>query len=425
MARRRGFLAELAHQQQVAARNREKAARAAQRQHAAAVRQAEQARRQAERAQAQATRAAAAERKRAEAEAKRLHVEAMEAEVASLNADLTADADEISSILSATLDVDDHVDLEQLRVVAEHPPFPRTDLEQPIPPPHPIQAPPEPQYIEPPAPSGLSGALGGKKKHAQAVAHAQAAYQAQYQAWQHHVSQIPAQQLAQMQEHQRQETARQEQLTAARATYDAECASREAEAAASNTDLDALIAGLAAGEEEAVQEYVAIVLGESVYPDCFPVAHQFTFDSSLGELDLTVTIPPPTDLSDVKAFKYTKSADEITSSKLSQKDQKDRYASALHQVALRSLHEVFEADRDGRIKTISLLVATDSIDAGTGKPKRTALVAVAAERDSFMDIDLSNVVPLATLEHLNAQVSKNPFGLVAIDTSKGVRSSGT
>ena len=49
------------------------------------------------------------------------------------------------------------------------------------------------------------------------------------------------------------------------------------------------------------------------------------------------------------------------------------------------------------------------------------LIAVASDRETFEHIDLSNIVPLATLDHLKASVSKNPFGLVAIDLSRGVR----
>ncbi len=80
---------------------------------------------------AQLARASAAEQKAAAREAKRLHEEARLAEVASLNAQLAETFDELDSILSATLDVDDFVDLEQLRVTAEHSPFTRTDLEVP------------------------------------------------------------------------------------------------------------------------------------------------------------------------------------------------------------------------------------------------------------------------------------------------------
>jgi restriction system protein len=89
----------------------------------------ERAQRQAERAVAQLARATAAERKAAEREAKRLHEEARLAEVAALNAQLVEAVDEIDSILVATLDVDDFVDLEKLRVKVNHPPFPGANLE--------------------------------------------------------------------------------------------------------------------------------------------------------------------------------------------------------------------------------------------------------------------------------------------------------
>lgn len=421
MAKRRGFFAELQHQNQVAFRAREQAAKAAARQHAAAVRQAEQSQRAAERAYAQASRAATADQKRAEQEAKRLHIEAMEAEAASLNAQLASDYDEIDTMLSATLAVDDFVDLEELRTVPEHPAFGRPDLEQPIPPPPPIEAPPAPEYVEPEAPKGLGAVLGGKKRHAEAVAQTQAAYAAEHEVWQAEASRVPSLQLQQMQDHLGQEQRRLDQLDRARRAYNLECEERQRVADVSNQQLDKLIADLDKNVEEAVQEYISIVLGNSVYPECFPVEHDFEFDSSLMELSLTVTVPSPDELPNVKAYKYNKSNDEVTSSTLPQKDLKERYANAVHQVALRTLHEVFEADRAGRIKTVSLSLGVESIDPATGQPQRAALVAVAADRDSFMSFDLSYVVPQKTLEHLNAMVSKNPFALVPIDESKGVR----
>ncbi len=99
----------------------------------------------------------------------------------------------------------------------------------------------------------------------------------------------------------------------------------------------------------------------------------------------------------------------------------DRYASIVHQVALRTLHEVFEADRRGLIQTLSLTVVAESLDPAVGQMKATHLAAVAVDRAQFEPIDLAKVVPRATLEHLGGLLSKNPHGLVAIDTSKGVR----
>ena len=133
-------------------------------------------------------------------------------------------------------------------------------------------------------------------------------------------------------------------------------------------------------------------------------------------------MPGPDKVAATSAYKYAKSSDEITATSLSQKACKERYAGAVHQVSLRSIHEVFEADRRGLIKMISLEVGTETVDPATGLEGYVVFVAVGAERDSFLELDLSNVVPAATLSHLGAAVSKNPFNLVAANAS-GIRSS--
>jgi len=216
------------------------------------------------------------------------------------------------------------------------------------------------------------------------------------------------------------ETNRLNRLSAERARYAKECEAREAEVAEQNNRLDELIANLGYGTADAVQEYVSIVLSNSVYPDHFPVSHEFVFEPSSAELRLQVQIPGPDAVPSTKAFKYTRATDEITSSELSQKQCRDRYASAIHQVALRSFHEVFESDRRGLIKTISLEVGTSTIDPATGLRAYIPFVIAAAERDTFMTFDLSAVVPALTLARLGAAVSKNPFALVPAERA-GVR----
>ena len=165
---RRGFFAELQHQAEVAARERAKAARQAEREQNAAIRKAEQAQRAMERGALQEARADAANQKRMEKEAREAHVAAMEAEVERRNAELAESYEAIDSILAATLDVDDFVDLTALRKVAEHPPFDRQDLEIQIPQPIPVVDPPAPVFAPPDPPKGLSG-LFGKKGHEKAV----------------------------------------------------------------------------------------------------------------------------------------------------------------------------------------------------------------------------------------------------------------
>lgn len=418
---RRGFFAELHYRAKKAENERYRAATAAQRARLLTEREAEKGRKADERAAAQLARATATERKRLEKEALKAHQASMEAEAERRNAELAVINDDLDSLLVATLDVDDYVDLESLRVTPTHPPFHRLDLEQPIPPLTPIPDPAEPVFSPPPPPGGILGLIA-KGRHAKAVERARADHERAVSDWRSAMAEAARMRVAVAEQHSAAERARIEALEGERARYQAQCAAREAEVEERNKALDQLIANLGYGVADAVQEYVSIVLSNSVYPDHFPVTHDFEFAPGTAELRLRVLVPPPDVLPSEKAFKYTKSSDEIVSTPLSQKALRDRYSDAVLKVALRSLHEIFEADRRGIIKTISMEVGTDTIDPATGLRGFIPFVATGAEREQFLTFDLSQVVPAATLAHLGAAVSKNPIDLVAADTS-GIRTS--
>src|ERR1700682_79 len=384
---RRGFFAELQYQSRLATRARERAEKEAARTHFAAVRHAEQARKVAERTQSQFAKSADAERKRLEKEAREAHVAAREAEVVEQNEELERSYEEIDSLLAATLKGDDYVALNSLRVAVPHPPFGGANLEVPIPKPPWIPDPSEPVIAQIEPPSGLAKWFG-KRKYEEAVENAQRVHDQVLADWRTACRDIRARRQKAIEAHAADETRRLEAVNAAREQYAKECAARESEAAGQNRRLDELIANLGYGTAEAIQEYVAIVLSNSVYPDHFEVNHESDFDPSTAELRLSVLIPGPAEISEIKSYKYTKATDEIVSTALSQKECRDRYSGAVHQVALRSLHEVFEADRRGLIKTISLEVGTNTIDPATGRPTYIPFVITAAERESFTKFDL-------------------------------------
>jgi restriction system protein len=188
---KRGFFAELQHQARLAEQQRRREMAAHSRALAASQRSADQAQRAAERSYAAAVRMSAAEQKLAQAEAKRLHEESMEAQAELQTLEVTNQHNEIAGILQATLGVDDFVDLETLRVVAQHPPFSRPDLQLPMPLPAPIPTPDPPLYQPPARPSGMSRVFGGNKKFDEATAAAQAQHAVLLQQWQDYTAQIP------------------------------------------------------------------------------------------------------------------------------------------------------------------------------------------------------------------------------------------
>ena len=138
--------------------------------------------------------------------------------------------EQIDSLLAATLEVDDYVDIDSLKQTVQHPPFGRDDLKTPLPQSHLEQPPPEPKFVAPPAPTGLSRVFN-KQKHADEAARAHAAWVEQHK----HV--LPAKNSKLLEDHAAAEQKRVEQLAAALAEYKADCAERERSVAVERADL--------------------------------------------------------------------------------------------------------------------------------------------------------------------------------------------
>ncbi len=415
MARRRSFIAEWQHQTRLAEQRQRREQAAAVRAHNQAVRDAERAEREARAARNRARRAAKARDLDAERAAKAAYRAQMEAQARARSAEYVATYDEIDNLLEATLDIDDYVDLSGLKIVAEHPTFEPTRIAPLLLRPKLIGTPPEPVFIPPPEPSGLRNLFGGRAKYEQEYHAAGQRWQDAHARWQRAVTvDIPAENARILAAHEAAEREREDKIARAYSEYQRECEQREADAAESNEVIDTLIKGLGSGEVDSIDEYIGIVLANSIYPDSFPVSHDFTFDGDLRELRLLVTVPSPVSIPTVKHVKYVASADEMRETPLAQKDQRARYNNAVYAVALRTLHEVFEADRANHIESISLEVGTETADPATGHDVVIKFVLAAASREKFLALNLAGVDKLAALLGISASVSKNPFALTPV-----------
>ncbi|GAA4215764.1 restriction system protein [Sagittula marina] len=352
------------------------------------------------------------DRKAHEKAVKAAHAVAQQSEVERMNSEVDAVFDDLEGLLAATIDVDDHIDLDTLRKPFDATPFDMPDLEIPLVAPKRPKVPSEPTYVEPAKPKGF---FGKRRKLEEARAMARQTHETRKAEWASGVLALEEKYAIELAAYEQAEAERVDTLAAEKDRFRRELDDY-------NQSIDQFITNLSYGDAEAVQEYISLVVENSTYPDHFEVTHEFSFAPETAELRMSVTVPTPDSFPAVKGYKYVKTSDEIREVPLSQTEIKKRYASVLHQVAIRSLHEVFEADRRGLIRTISLEVGTKAQHPATGRLDFLPFVGVSAERDSFMEFDLSGLVPLATLKHLGAAISKDPVALVAVDV-KGVRKS--
>ncbi|OLE21422.1 MAG: hypothetical protein AUG49_22130 [Catenulispora sp. 13_1_20CM_3_70_7] len=378
MAGRRGLIAEIQrqHARQV---------RANQQAQAGYYRQQQAMRREAERAVKAAQQAAVYD----ERERKRLYLEARAAEVAADNADLQAHLQELEGLLGATLTVDDYIDFARLRRTAQHKPFNSGPLATSIPA-------PDSRAFEPPPLTRMSKIFGGQSQYNQQLAAAQSQFA-----------------LAQAQ-HAASENDRQQRLAAAHARYQEQCRGLDAEVAAHNADVDRFAAAFAAAEPAAVVDYFGMVLANSIYPDHFPQNYRLAYVPESRQLVVEYELPGLDVIPTVKEYRYVKTRDDITSTARPVKEIRDRYVAVVTQVTLRTVHELFEADRTSLVDTTVFNGMVDSVDPATGQAQRPCLVTLRTTRDEFTALNLAKVDPATCLQHLNALVSKRPEALAPV-----------
>jgi restriction system protein len=308
-----------------------------------------------------------------------------------------------------------------LKYTASHPAFDPGDLDRPTAKPTLAVAPPKPSYRPPPAPQGMSK-LFQKRQHEAAVEAARAKWNDEVKTWEIYTQRtLPAENRKLNAQFEAAELTRKEQLAAARAKYDQECADREAVALAHAQQVDALLGRVLHHDPEAVYEFIDAILQSSNYPETYPVQSEFEYDAESREVTVSVQVPAPAGMWTLKSTKWVKSAGEIRETRCAQAEQRRRYNTTVAAVALRIMSELFRAEPSDIIKTISLTVFTKTDDPATGQQKSFRFVEVAADREQFPQYNLEKVEPADALEHMHAAVSKNAFALKTVSDIRGIR----
>lgn len=374
MARRRGVLASLVQIQRQAERDRERRARAAAKGH-----------RDAERAAAARSRASVQDQKLRD----RLYAEERTREAAEDTAQLEQQVEVLQNVLAATLEVDDHLDLEALKQIPATPAFDPLTVGA-------FPPAPEASDFAVEGPSSL-GRVFAASKHAARAQQGQAEYQ---KALDEHA--VATQQHA-------------ERLEEARRRHDAD-ASRQAEEHRQHVEeVTALQRGLAERRPDAVVRYLDLILEAAEYPDDFPHSWRLGYAAPSGHLTVDYELPSLSVVPADKSYKYARSSDTITPSARPAAQVRAVYAEVLRQSALRVVHEVLEADRAGVVRTVVFNGYVTGNDPATGREVHPCLIALATSRQRFLDVDLARVDTVACLAHLEARVSKDPSKLQAVE----------
>lgn len=168
------------------------------------------------------------------------------------------------------------------------------------------------------------------------------------------------------------------------------------------------------GDPTAVSSYCTMVLERSEYPEGFPQEFRVAYVPEPKELVVEYELPHKDIIPLVVEYKYVKTKDTIEEKLRKQSEIKDLYQDVVSAICLRTIHELIEADQGNHIDVVVFNGLVNDIDPATGKDIRPCLISVRTTREKFKDINLSRVDKKACLRNLGAQVSPRPDELMAV-----------
>lgn len=353
----------------------------------AAIRDAERAERQQLRAQAIRQREQVQYDRESERAAKRNYIEFREQEVRDGNATVRSWIEGLQAVISSTLMVDDTVTFDSLRIADNPPPFAPLKSLTTV-----IEGPPLQFFTSKisPLPWYLSLVPRFKARHADQLRVAREQFQ---------LSQA---------EHKAQDIQRLEMLRSARETYDRGVSAFLEKKALRDSEVDAFRYSYYEGDSESIVAYCSMVLEKSEYPEGFPQNFSLAFLPESQQLVVEYELPAPDIIPEVAEYRYIKSKDEVSTKSRKPAEIKYLYADLIASLALRCLHELFEADQGEFLEVCCFNGYVNTIDSATGREVRPHLVSVRTTRETFMEIDLARVDRAVCLRNLGAHVSQSP-----------------
>lgn len=165
---------------------------------------------------------------------------------------------------------------------------------------------------------------------------------------------------------------------------------------------------------EAVIQYCEMVLNNSQYPETFPKDFDLDYNPDSKLLIVEYALPAPDDLPTLTDVKYIATKKELKESFLSETQLSKNYDSAIYKITLRSLHELFEADKAEALEVIIFNGWVNAIDKATGKKVSNCIVTIQAKKNEFNEIELSNVDPKICFKNLNGIGSSKLASITAV-----------
>lgn len=173
-----------------------------------------------------------------------------------------------------------------------------------------------------------------------------------------------------------------------------------AEQAELNSQIDEQQKAYEESGPDAIISYCDLVLSNSQYPDFYPKEWDLDYNPANKILIVDYSLPDLDSMPRLKEVKYVQSKDEFKETLLGESAVQKMYDNLLYQLALRTLHELFEADAIDALDAIVFNGWVNHIDKATGQQENACVLSVQVQKEEFMGINLANVESKACFKNL-------------------------
>jgi restriction system protein len=172
-----------------------------------------------------------------------------------------------------------------------------------------------------------------------------------------------------------------------------------------NIQIDSLKQSLKEGKEEGVLTYFSMVLEKSDYPDYFNLDFDISYVQKNRKLLVNLEIPNKSIIPEILEYSYNKTKDQILEKKKKKSDIDDLYEQLISSLTLRTIHEIFESDQFEVIQTVEFSGDVYILDKAIGKEILITAINTIANRQQFLEIDLSKIDPLLCVQGLQSKLA--------------------
>jgi restriction system protein len=326
--------------------------------------------------------------KLAEKEERERYIEDRIEEVSEKNIELEERIQELKDILGDTLTINDTINFDSLKIKDEFHLFnPPDQIAMPIP-----KLIKEKYFSNIKKPSGLKKLMpGAEKKWQESVRKAEHLYKEDFSKY------IDA------------ENNRLEKLEAYKEEYEKNKKEFEAKVNTRNAEVDGFEKAYFMGDIDEINTYNSMVLERSSYPEAFPHNFKTAYVPESKQIVIDYELPTPNIVPTALEYKYNKSKDSIEEKPKKLNELKEIYQDVVASVALRTVHEVFEADQGNHLDVCVFNGYINTLDPSNGKDIKPFLISVRATKSTFNEINLSKINKIICLRNLGAQVSPRPY----------------